>query len=353
MTQSRRRLWPVRNKARKPASEVLDEALETDDLLTRIDTSSCRSVSEIRDSFREPARRYFAVSALSRRAVIDPAERERAYELLYKTRAKLENRILQCLFENATRLPVLETATSKAFFGNSKKQGVSIRYALATCVPTSRCGSRCYAHDGRDRELQHIFRGVLNFYVGRLYETGSTDTRTHLLQLLQGAFDKGVEWALEDCHNASKEGYRRHPRIRFSHVGEMTATPGFTNAIARELKRREPGLQCVIYTRHPSASRLDPHLLVINFTLEGATDPRARYAPPEARIVNSAWDGVLNNEAEINFLEHHIEKQAVSRGIGSVCPVTMDDSTVASCDEARCQKCFVPTTRLTPDRLPT
>ena len=62
-----------------------------------------------------------------------------------------------------------------------------------------------------------------------------------------------------------------------------------------------------------------------------------------ARIVNSAWDGEVYVGAEVNFLEHHVEKAAVSKGDGSICPVTANHKQTPSCDLARCQKCFVPT----------
>lgn len=162
--------------------------------------------------------------------------------------------------------------------------------------------------------------------------------------LLSKSIDKGVEAALIDQASALKGGYNRLPRIRFSHVGEMAATPEFTNALAAEVKKRNPEVQCVIYTRHPKAKLLDTNLLVVNFTLEGAGDVRAKLAPAGSRIVNSAWDGDLNKSAEINFLEHHVEKSTIAKGAGSICPVTANLRKTPSCDSAFCQKCFVPVT---------
>ena len=244
---------------------------------------------------------------------------------------------------NARGLPAETEATKDSFFGKSKKQGVSIRYALASCVPTATCGGRCYAHDGRDRELLHIYRGVLNYYVGLEFENGSPQRRQQILGLLSKSIDKGVEAALVDQASALTEGYNRLPRIRFSHVGEMAATPEFTNALALEVKKRDPSVQCVIYTRHPKAKLLDTNSLVVNFTLEGAGDVREKFVPLGARIVNSAWDGNINEAAEINFLEHHVEKSTSAQGSGSICPVTANHKKTPSCDSAHCQKCFVNT----------
>ena len=123
----------------------------------------------------------------------------------------------------------------------------------------------------------------------------------------------------------------------------MAATPEFTNALALEIKKRNPKVQCVIYTRHPKAKLLDINLLVVNFTLEGAGDVREKFVPQGARIVNSAWDGNINEAAEINFLEHHVEKSTIAKGGGSICPVTANHKVTPSCDSAHCQKCFVNT----------
>ena len=158
---------------------------------------------------------------------------------------------------------------------------------------------------------------------------------------------------LENKVQASLESYKRLPRIRFSHVGEMAATPEFTNALAREIKKRDPRAQCVIYTRHPKARLLDPTLLVVNFTLEGTDDARLKHVPASARIVNSAWDGIIYDEAEVNFLEHHVERAATSTRAGSICPVTANHKQTPSCDLARCQRCFIPRKSFGKPSLPT
>jgi len=280
---------------------------------------------------------------MTRRTELDEDLRAEGLAQLFRMRTLVESRILEQIRFNAYNIPVDLEATKETFFGKSKKQGVSIRYALESCVPTATCGGRCYAHDGRDRELLHIYRGVLNYYIGLEFEKGSSDRRQQILSLLSKSIDKGVEAALVDQRFAFSEGYNRLPRIRFSHVGEMAATPNFTNAIAQEVKNRDKRVQCVIYTRHPKASLLDTNMLVVNFTLEGAGDVREKFVPQGARIVNSAWDGELNESAEINFLEHHVEKLTIAKGGGSICPVTANHKVTPSCDSAHCQKCFVNT----------
>jgi hypothetical protein len=290
-----------------------------------------------------PAKAYFALAALTRRKQLAAIHREQGLDRLFKMRVFLERKMLEEIQHNSDRLSIMSEATKESFFGNSKKQGVSIRYALASCVPTNRCGGRCYAHDGRDRELQHVFRGVLNYFVGVSYEHGTSVIRGKIMALLSKAIDKAIAAAILDQKSALVLGFQRLPRIRFSHVGEMAFTPNFTNHLAAEIQSRDPTIKCVIYTRHPKAAQLNTKLLVVNFTVEGSSDKRLSYAPGGARLVNSSWDGVLNESAEINFLEHHVQDVRSGIGTGTVCPVTMHHKSTPSCDLARCEKCFVST----------
>jgi hypothetical protein len=322
---------------------VLEESETVAEILAACEPSSHASISALRNYFVPAARSYFTLAAMTRRVQLEESLRSNGLSRLYSMRALIEKKVLQELRANSERLQVLKEATKPSFFGKSKKQGVGVRYALASCVPTNQCGGRCYAHDGRDRELLHIFRGVLNYFVGLVFENSDEAKRDQIIQLLDPAFNYAIKAANDDQSAAAVDGYVRAPRIRFSHVGEMTATPHFCNALAAEIKRRDPKVQCVIYTRHPRAGMLDCNLFVVNFTLDGAGDARARYAPPKARIVNSAWDGLLHEGAEVNFLEHHVEKIVDSTGSGPVCPVTVNHKHSPSCDLARCQRCFLPT----------
>ena len=337
-------IWGPKRKTTQPPASVIEDAVsETAKCIIRT-PQQYSSLTTLRESFVSVSRSYFSLAALTRRGALDEHIRQDGLDRLFKMRSYIETKLLYELRHNISQLPVLQEATKDSFFGKSKKQGVSIRYALASCVPTATCGGRCYAHDGRDRELLHIYRGVLNYYIGLEFENGSPKRRQEILTLLSKSIDKGVEAALVDQASALSEGYNRLPRIRFSHVGEMAATPEFTNALAAEVKKRDPRVQCVIYTRHPDAKLLDSNFLVINFTLEGAGDVRQKFAPSGARIVNSSWDGEINEKAEVNFLEHHVEKSTNAKGAGSICPVTAHHKITPSCDSALCQKCFVPVT---------
>jgi len=337
-------IWgPKRKSTQLPASVIEEAVSEMAKSLISIPRRHS-TLAALRQTFITISRSYFSLAALTRRGALAENVRQDGLARLFKMRSLVESKLLDEIRYNVVQLPIIQEATKDSFFGKSKKQGVSIRYALASCVPTATCGGRCYAHDGRDRELLHIYRGVLNYYVGLEFENGSPERRQQILGLLSKSIDKGVEAALVDQASAFTEGYNRLPRIRFSHVGEMAATPEFTNALALEVKKRDAKVQCVIYTRHPKAKLLDTNLLVVNFTLEGAGDVREKFVPNGARIVNSGWDGDINEAAEINFLEHHVEKSTIARGAGSICPVTANHKVTPSCDSALCQKCFVPVT---------
>jgi hypothetical protein len=317
------------------ASQFIDEFSES--------TEVPRSVKEAKLLAMSACKSYYALAAASRRRQILEDERELLLAKLFAVRSKLERAICAKL-ESA--VDVTKTALTKQFFGYSQKQGVSLRYPLLSCVPTARCGGRCYGHDGRDRELHHIFRGCLNYAVGRLFENGDEEVRSKLIRDFHPICQHAVKEAIEDQERAQSEGYSRLPRIRFSHIGEVAATPHFANALAKLIHEIDPAVQCVIYTRHPGASDLDPDEFVINFTLEAENDPRKKFAPEGSRLVASAWDGKINSEAEVSFLEHHVSDVHSATGSGFACPVTSQHDKLKSCDEARCARCFIaPSTR--------
>jgi hypothetical protein len=326
----------------RPVDDVLKDAeAEIKALESKIATTH-PTMALLRQAFVPASRSYFSLAALTRRANLEEHHRKKGLSQLFKMRSLLETKLIESFLASSNLLPLMSEATKDAFFGKSKKQGVSIRYALASCVPTARCGGLCYAHDGRDRELLHIFRGALNYFLGLQYENANATHRAEILRMLSKSIDHGVEAAIDDQADAASLGYNRMPRIRFSHVGEMAATPNFANDVAREVKKRDQNVQCVVYTRHPKAALLNLDLFVVNFTLEGTADVRSKYIPKGARVVNSSWDGLVNENAEVNFLEHHVEKSSASKGNGSICPVTANHKNTPSCDSAGCQKCFVP-----------
>jgi hypothetical protein len=298
------------------------------------------NLKSLKQRYSGHCRTYYTVAAISRRKVLDHNIRSALLSVLYSLRAQIELRILDDLRSVADQSGVWKEATGRSFFGFSSKQGVSIRYPLASCIPTADCGARCYGHDGRDRELHLIFRAALNYFCGNSFEHGSAEERAQIMQRLSPAIKWAVHSAMEDQRTAAKEGFMREPRIRFAHIGEMVSTPNFANSLASAIKRCNPEVACVVYTRHPKCSSLDPALFRINFTIDSADDKRRRFAPAYARVVSSAWDGDVSPEADVSFLEHHVEKGSSRRGTGFVCPVTADHSSTPSCDSAKCDVCF-------------
>lgn len=337
------KIWGPRVKGRS-AEEVIGKSREVMRILPSWPIVQFAELRVLRQSFVEPAHAYYCLAALSRRGVLDQAHRSSAEKLLFKFRSLLEAAILRSLEAHEDVDGILAEGCSKSFFGFSSKQGVSTRYPLLSCMPTRRCGSGCYAHDGRDRDLTQIFRGVVNYFVGLTYEKNQ-QRRKQILDLLRPSISHAVKEALIDGHRAQQTGFSRPPRIRLSHVGEMAATPIFTSALAETIKREFSEVECVLYTRHPKASQLDATHLIVNFTIEGSSDKRIEFAPLTSRIVSSAWNGEVSSLAEVNFLEHHVEKLTVANSLMNLCPVTVDHKKFPSCDSARCTKCFEPTSK--------
>jgi hypothetical protein len=330
----------ARGKRYRPPPQVIDDAEKVIERLTEMRPISHRSLNEMKVDLSDFCRAYYALAACSRRNELEPDYRSQCLSSLFRLRTNLEKCILERLPLVSDRESVDGAMLTKSFFGISKKQGVSIRFPLLTCIPTATCGGGCYAHDGRDRELHLIFRACLNYYAATIWED-DIGLRAALGRRFEPVILYGVKMAIEDARSAKSEmGYVRAPRIRFSHLGEMVATPRFSNWIATQIKRLSPQVQCVAYSRHPNAKLYDPNLFVLNFTVDGSDDSRLPYAPSFAKIVSSSWNGVLSATADINFLEHHVEKRAEATGEGMICPVTIPQAAVHSCDEARCDRCF-------------
>jgi len=336
--------WGVRRARNRPAEDVIAEAVIAQSKLRQKASKTYRSVAGIRDDFIDPAKAYFSLAAMSRRKLLEDGHRQVGLNQLFTFRSLLERKIFQQLERNVEELDLLNVASQNAFFGCSIKQGVSVRYPLLTCAPTIKCGQGCYAHDGRDRALIQVFRGSMNYLLGSTYENGDSKDRSQIRLKMQGALDFAAREAEADATRSQAEGFKRSPRIRLSHVGEMAATPEFTNMLAEEIKRRNREIQCVIYTRHPDAKLFNRELVVVNFTVEGATDPRWSYVEKGMRVVSSAWNGEIVQNASVNFLEHHVEKSHAASGMGNICPVTIDHKKFPSCDSAKCIRCFKNTT---------
>ena len=308
--------------------------------LKRKSTLTFTSLRELKEQMASECRFYYTMCAMSRRKALDEQTIGDLRKRLLGMRVSIENAIISCLPRLIDQHSLTEAIFSNSFFGVSAKQGISIRYPLCSCRPTSSCGGACYAHDGRDRELHILFRAVLNYYVGQLYEQGGEQERNRVIKMLTPSLTRGVVAAVKDSCLARENGFARAPRIRFAHIGDMAATPEFTNRLAWEIRQRNPSVQCVAYTRREDAELLDSQLLVVNFTVEGNSDPRFVWVPDHSRVVCSAWEGHLLKCAEVNFLEHHVDKSATPIGDGTVCPVTAQHGKIQSCDEAHCDLCF-------------
>jgi hypothetical protein len=96
-----------------------------------------------------------------------------------------------------------------------------------------------------------------------------------------------------------------------------------------DLGPAEPWLQ---YRRGPGACCCSPHSKSIVISSH-----RRRCSGRSL----SAREGHLGTIAQVNFLEHHIEKVREAVGLGLIYPVTADHEANSSCDAARCELCFV------------
>ena len=191
-----------------------------------------------------------------------------------------------------------------------------------------------------DASPNALVRGAFNGAIATFFESASMATRHKILELLERHTRKAVNAAI----NETKEldvGWSRRPHIRFAHVGELPAYPEFANAVAAQVSRISgDAVDCVVYTRHRNAKKLDPSLWIVNFTLDKASASRRSWVPAGARIVFSAWDGEIDPHAATNFLEHHRWSHASPTGQGAICPTTLPQTTIRSCDAVRCSLCF-------------
>jgi hypothetical protein len=226
--------------------------------------------------------------------------------------------------------------------GYSKKQGVSIRMPLSSCVPSKVCGAACYAHDVLDAAPASVVRGAVNGAVAAWYERGEGRQREELLTSLTRPVQRMVEAARKDARSASPTFVRR-PRIRYAHVGEFAPFPEFSNALARLVRESSKGeVDCVVYTRHPDARLLDPNLFVVLFSLDESSEDRRRFVPETARVVRSAFGGQITDTVDVNFLEHHRWIHIKPIGTGKICPSTSPETKVRTCDACKCDFCFKP-----------
>lgn len=303
------------------------------------------SLSSIRSTYYLGLRKYFALAALSRSTTAPPDLVSRARAQVFRVRVHLEDSIAAAILQQmdgCSELP--RVLFDGSIYGCSKKQGVSVRMALTSCQPTKLCASACYAHDVLDAAPASVIRGVVNWVLAFAYET-RPEVREVVLEGLLPHTVRAVHAAEGEVRQLNPR-WTRAPYIRFSHVGEVVAFSAFANDLARQIQRASGGrVRSVIYTRHPFASRLDPELFVVNFTLDASSEGRRAWVPTSARIVYSAFDGRVSENAEVNFLEHHRWVHLPAVGRGNICPTTLPETMTRTCDAVRCQRCFVPPER--------
>lgn len=298
------------------------------------------TLKSLREFFYEDLVHYFALAGLSRSKSAPADLVQRAYRQVFRVRVGLERSISDTIQTHCRqRGAPVNGLFQGSFFGASKKQGVSVRFALAGCNPSRLCGAACYGHDVLDASPRAVVRGAVNDAIARLYEQNEVDRRK-IVELLVPHTKKAVSAAIRECQTLST-GWSRAPRIRFAHVGEAAAYPEFANALARQVAELSEGrVACVVYTRHPMAGELDPELFVVNFTLDEASEGRREWIPAGARTVYSAFGGRVSNNVEVNFLEHHRWVHMSPVGTGPICPSTLPETSIRSCDGVKCSLCF-------------
>ncbi len=308
-----------------------------------ISDGSVSCASGLGTLFAVELRRYFALAALSRSTTAPDRMVSQAMGLVFRVRVALERLIGRAFVECAERDGIDNLGLPQApLHGASKKQGVSIRMPLSSCVPSRLCGAACYAHDVLDAAPASVVRGAINGALASMYESGVEAERRRLMLALQRPIGRMVRAALRDAQDAAATFVRR-PRIRFAHVGEFAAFPDYANALARSVRDQSNGaVDCVVYTRHPDAKLLDPALFVVLFSLDESSEDRRKFIPPTARAVRSAFAGRITDTVDVNFLEHHRWVHIPPVGSGKICPSTAPDTKDRTCDGCKCDFCFTP-----------
>jgi hypothetical protein len=295
--------------------------------------------SDLFSSVKIAGHPYRIGCGMASRKRIDPVKSRRVRALLFRARYVLDSRVEATVSQLLDDKEItLNRLLKRQVFGFTKKQGVSFRLSLSTCVPSPLCGGGCYAHDGRERVTSTILSGCYNTIIAMRWEAGEIPD-----SMLLSHVERAIELAKTDANFAKNEyGIDRRARIRLAHVGELAAYPRFANWLGHNIRELSNGqVDGVVYTRHPNVCKLDGGALIINLTVDESSENRRQWAVDGIRVVWSAWDGKLDPEAEINFLEHHDHGQhALPSGKGTICPVTFTQTEHRFCDAFHCTKCF-------------
>lgn len=334
--QASRRTCVEYDAALQGLTELAEASPDTPLTLTNAETASG---PDLFAAARIAGAPYRTGCGMASRKQLSQERRARIRTVLFRARYVLDARI-ETTVRAMVRLGTLrlDRLFKRQVFGFCKKQGVSFRLSLSTCVPTPLCGGGCYAHDGRERLTSTILSGCYNTLIAQYWEEGVVADA-----MLLPHIRRAVELAKADASFAATEyGITRRARIRLAHVGELAAYPRFANWLGHRIREESGGsVDGVIYTRHPKATELDTRALIVNFTVDDSSRNRRAWAKEGMRIVWSAWDGKLDPAASINFLEHHDHGQhALAVGEGTVCPVTASSTEHRFCDAFKCTKCF-------------
>ncbi len=302
------------------------------------------SASVIKRTFQSELNNYFALSCLSRHLSESRELVGEANRIVFQVRRDIEESMFRSISHALLQTPeAIGILFSGRMFGRSNKQGTSFRMPLTTCQPTPYCASACYAHDALDAAPYPVIRGVINWIIASLFESGDEDMKRDIMKGILPHLRRAVRDAHAELSRLP-EGFTRRANIRFAHVGEIIPYPNFANTLAREIKSVSQGsVDCVVYTRHVRAAELDKNLWTVNFTLDETSLARRKWAPQWARIVYSAFGGTISSDADVNFLEHHRWAHLPhKKGTGRICPATLPETKVRSCDAVRCARCFSP-----------
>jgi hypothetical protein len=303
---------------------------------------ACKTSKEAAFFIKDDLKKYFALCGLSRHKYAPKDLVSRAMNEVFRVRVILERSIQDMLYGMDYADRHLDFILNDKFYGRSKKQGISIRMPLASCEPTKRCASACYAHDALDAAPMAVVRGATNGLIALMYESGDDVLQTRILNKLRPHTLNAIKAAYKEI-DLLKNGWTRPPRIRFSHVGEIVAYPNFANALGHQVKQMSDNrVACCIYTRHSNLTKLDPHIFAINYTLDSsqAISDIANTYPKYVRLVCSAFNGLLSRNVDINFLEHHPWQHCQPNGQGNICPATLPETKKRTCDAVSCNICF-------------
>ena len=328
------KLFNIKNKH----SLVLEWAVQ---LNIKADQYSAKTLPEIISNYKQELKNYFSLCALANSKNFETQIIGQARNNAFQVRVAIEKGLAQTIQKSfGSDTSLLKALGKGCFFGSSKKQGVSVRMPLVSCRPTKLCGNSCYAHNALDADVQAVVRGVLNGLIANLFECGNHSVKEDVLTFLIPHSKKAINLARKEA-KLSAPFFKREPRIRFSHIGEITAYPEFANAIAKQVQSLSCNeVKCIVYTRHPLAEKLDPNLWVVNFSLDASSQDRRSWAPKSSRLVYSTFGRELSKDAAVNFLEHHPHFHEKPKGDGVICQATHPESMHRSCDKLACDFCF-------------